>query len=135
MVRPKKLRKVSCLAAGRGFKPIGRPVNELKVATLRLDELEALRLADVLGLYHEAAAQQMGVSRPTFSRILTRARSTVAGAVVNEHLLVVGDGPVTAASQDPFPCPIHGAGPRRGRGCRCHRGGGRVSNTNQGEEP
>ncbi len=110
------------MARGRAFKPIGRRAAELEVETLRLDELEALRLADLEGLYQEAAAERMGVSRPTFARILARARSTVARALIDERLLVVGDGPVMAGTAEPLPCPVHGGGPRRGRGCRCRHG-------------
>lgn len=121
MPRPEKLRKVGCVAEGRAFKPIGRPADELEVEPLRLDELEALRLADLEGLYQEAAAERMGVSRPTFARILARARFAVARALIEERVLVVGEGPVVAASDRPFPCPLHDGGRRRGRGCRCRR--------------
>jgi predicted DNA-binding protein (UPF0251 family) len=123
MARPEKLRRVGCLEGGRGFKPVGRPATELAVETLRLDELEALRLADLEGLYQEAAAERMGVSRATFARILARARTTVARALIEERLLVLGEGPVTVGSQRPIPCPVHGDGPRRGRGCRCRNHG------------
>lgn len=119
MARPEKLRRVGCEMRGRGFKPLGRAFTELEVETLRLDELEALRLADLEGLYQEAAAERMGVSRPTFARILDRARSTVAKALVEQHALVVGEGPVVPGRTGPLPCPIHGHGRRRGRGCRC----------------
>jgi len=94
MGRPEKLRTISCGGQGRGFKPVGRPAAELEVETLRIDEFEALRLADLEGLYQEAAAERMGVSRPTFARILARARLVVARALVEERLLVVGEGPV-----------------------------------------
>ena len=104
---------------GQGFKPVGRAFTELEVETLRLDELEALRLADLEGLYQEEAAERMGVSRPTFARILDRARSTVARALVEQHALVVGEGPVVAGGGGPLPCPVHGRGRRRGRGCCC----------------
>ncbi len=79
MARPEKLRRVGCGAEGRVFKPIGRPVAELEIEPLRLDELEALRLADLEGLYQETAAARMGVSRPTFARILARARRRLPG--------------------------------------------------------
>ncbi len=118
MARPEKLRRIACVAGGRGFKPLGRPATELDVETLRLDELEALRLSDLEGLYQEAAAEKMGVSRPTFARILSRARAAIARALFEERLLVIGDGPVVTGSDDPLPCPVHGDGPRRGRGCR-----------------
>jgi predicted DNA-binding protein (UPF0251 family) len=122
MARPEKTRTVSCLAHGKAFKPVGRPAADLEVETLRADELEALRLADLEGLYQETAALRMGVSRPTFARILDRARATVARALVEEKFLVVGDGPVVTGPSSPMPCPVHGAGRRRGRGCRCGRG-------------
>jgi predicted DNA-binding protein (UPF0251 family) len=128
VARPEKLRRVGCGAGERAFKPIGRPVGTLEVEELRLDELEALRLADLEGLYQEAAAERMGVSRPTFARILARARSAVARALVEERVLVVAEGPVVAASDAPFPCPVHDGGRRRGQGCRCRHqqgGGGR----------
>jgi predicted DNA-binding protein (UPF0251 family) len=130
VARPEKLRRVGCGAGGRAFKPIGQPVSTLEVETLRLDELEALRLADLEGLYQEAAAERMGVSRPTFSRILARARTAVARAVIEERVLVVGEGPVVRAVDEPFPCAVHDGGRRRGQGCRCrhqqgHSGRGR----------
>jgi predicted DNA-binding protein (UPF0251 family) len=119
VARPEKLRRVGCTAGGLAFKPIGRPVGTLDVEELRLDELEALRLADLEGLYQEAAAERMGVSRPTFARILARARSAVARALIEERLLVVGEGPVVTATDKPFPCPVHDGGRRRGHGCCC----------------
>jgi predicted DNA-binding protein (UPF0251 family) len=125
MARPEKLRRVGCGPGKRAFKPIGRPVGTLEVEELRLDELEALRLADFEGLYQEAAAERMGVSRPTFSRILSRARAVVARALIEERVLVVGEGPVVAAADKPFPCGVHDGGRRRGHGCRCrHQRGG-----------
>jgi len=130
MSRPEKLRTIGCVGGSRGFKPVGRPAAELDVETLRLDELEALRLADVEGLYQEAAAEQMGISRPTFARILSRARSTVARALLEERLLIVGDGPVVSGPSDPLPCPVHGNVQRRGRGCRCRHG-----HRDRGREP
>ncbi len=41
---------------------------------ISLDELEALRLADVEGMSQTEAAMLMGVSQPTFHRILREAR-------------------------------------------------------------
>jgi len=126
VARPEKIRRVGCVAEGRAFKPIGRPVGGLEIEELRLDELEALRLADLEGLYQEAAAERMGVSRPTFARILARARFAVARALIEERVLVVGEGPVVAAADDqPLPCAVHDGGRRRGQGCRCrHQQGG-----------
>ena len=119
MGRPEKTRTIGCVAQGRGFKPVGRPATDLEIETLRADELEALRLADYEGLYQEAAAERMGVSRPTFARILDRARSIVARALVEERLLLIGEGPVVEGPSQPLPCPVHGSGRKRGRGCHC----------------
>lgn len=90
------------------------------MVTLSHDELEALRLADLEGLYHEAAAERMGVSRPTFGRVLERARRTVAQALLEGRVLLFVDGPVEEVQATGEPCPVHGWGRRRGRGCRCH---------------
>ena len=80
------------------------------------DELEAMRLADLEGLYHEAAAGRMGVSRATFGRILASARRKVTRALVEQEVLVVREeGPVVEGSGPP----VFGRG--RGRGRRCHR--------------
>jgi predicted DNA-binding protein (UPF0251 family) len=122
MARPEKLRRITDPGQVRGFKPVGRPAAGLAVETLRLDELEALRLADLEGLYQEAAAERMAVSRATFARILERARTAVARALIEERLLVIGDGPVVQGMSVPLPCPVHGGGRRRGRGCRCRQG-------------
>ncbi|OPX94719.1 MAG: hypothetical protein A4E62_02823 [Syntrophorhabdus sp. PtaU1.Bin002] len=56
---------------------------------LGLDELEALRLADLEGLYQEEAAARMNVSRPTFGRIINEARRKVADAIINGKVLVI----------------------------------------------
>lgn len=122
MARPKKLRRVGPTDHYRGFKPVGRAVADLSIETLRLDELEALRLSDLEGLYQEAAAEQMRISRPTLSRILNTARAVVARAIINEKLLLIGDGPVVTEPRKSLPCPVHGGRQRRGRGCTCARG-------------
>ncbi len=61
----------------------------LEQVYLDLDEFEALRLADLEGLYHKEAAARMNVSRPTFSRIISRARQKVADAIINGKALVI----------------------------------------------
>lgn len=56
------------------FKPIGIPVRSLEQVKLSLDEYEAIRLADRIGLSHEEAAEEMGISRSTFSRLIEKSR-------------------------------------------------------------
>ena len=57
-----------------------------------MDEFEALRLADHQGLYHEQAATKMNISRQTFGRIVSEARSKVATALIEEKALKIGGG-------------------------------------------
>ncbi|GAB4239744.1 MAG: hypothetical protein Kow00109_14610 [Acidobacteriota bacterium] len=76
------------------FKPAGRPLRDLETVRLGLDELEALRLADLEGYYQEDAARQMGVSRPTFARIIAAARAKVAEALVEGKALAIEGGVV-----------------------------------------
>ena len=51
------------------------------------DELEAVRWADLEGLYQEEAARRMRISRPTFGRIIETARSKIADALLNGKAL------------------------------------------------
>lgn len=69
------------------FKPAGTPLYELEEVVLAADELEAVRLADCEDLYRVDAAARMKVSRPTFDRILKRARAKIAGALVKGQAL------------------------------------------------
>lgn len=87
MTRPTKCRCVTCRPGATYFKPRGIPLVELTEVFLKLDELEALRLADYEGLYHEEAATRMNVSRATFGRILGSARQKTAGAILNGSAL------------------------------------------------
>jgi predicted DNA-binding protein (UPF0251 family) len=61
----------------------------METVALRSDELEALRLADLEGLYQEACAQRMGISRTTLSRNLAEARRKVTDALINGKRLLV----------------------------------------------
>lgn len=62
-------------------------MTDLEESVIRLDELEALRLADVEGLYHEDAALRMKISRATFGRVLSEARHKVAEAILQGRAL------------------------------------------------
>jgi uncharacterized protein len=74
MPRPQNERRLCAPIPQRVFKPAGIPARELEEIRLGFDEAEAIRLADLEGLYQEAAARQMGVSRQTFGRIIEGAR-------------------------------------------------------------
>jgi len=92
MPRPCKCRRISGTPGAQYFKPCGTPVSSLEEAVLTLDELEALKLADLNGLYQEDAAEKMNVSRQTFGNIIEKARKTLADAVVNGKALKIEGG-------------------------------------------
>lgn len=66
---------------------------DLEEVELTLDELQAICLADYEQLYHEHAAEQMKISRPTFGRILEGARRKVADALINGKAVKIGQKP------------------------------------------
>lgn len=92
MPRPRCARRIHGRPGARTFKPAGTPASSLEEVVLRLEEFEALRLADHEGLYHEDAAKRMGVSRQTLGRTLSAARAKVARALVLGLALVIEDG-------------------------------------------
>lgn len=87
MARPMICRKVSCDVTAKYFKPQGIPMRFLEEVALELDEIEAIRLADLEGLYQVDAAARMGVSRQTFGNIIARAHKKVATALLGGKAL------------------------------------------------
>jgi predicted DNA-binding protein (UPF0251 family) len=59
---------------------------------LSVDEYEAIRLADHLGLEHLEASHLMGISRPTFTRLVEKARNKVAESLVEGRELIIFGG-------------------------------------------
>jgi predicted DNA-binding protein (UPF0251 family) len=74
------------------FKPRGIPLRSLEQTVITVDELEAMRLADFLEMTQEEVAQKMQVSRPTVTRMLARARRTVADALVHGKAICIKGG-------------------------------------------
>ena len=98
-------RHVGCSPEAVYFKPRGIPVSLLEEVEVTVDELEAIRLADLDGLYQEDAAAKMNVSRQTFGRIVESARRKVADALVGGKALKIEGGNIemkTSARQ--FKC-------------------------------
>ena len=104
MPRPCKCRRIRGEPPANAFKPVGVPGRSLDTIELGLDELEAIRLADLEGLYQDAAAEQMGVSRPTFGRLVERARHKIASALIQSKMLVFRGGPVMTREPRHFEC-------------------------------
>lgn len=89
MPRRKRCRRVAFLPDYIYFKPSGIGVRDLEIIELDLSEIEAIRLKDYIRLDQEEAALKMGVSQPTFHRILDEARRKVAEAIINGMALKI----------------------------------------------
>ncbi len=124
MPRPRHCRRVGCLPQANFYKPRGIPLSVLQHVCLTVDELEAIRLADLGGLYQEQAAEKMNISRQTFGRILESAHKKIADALVNAKALKIEGGiieldAIAAAGEPPHRFRRGPGGPgrhRRGRG-------------------
>lgn len=92
MPRPRKRRILERSPQKAIYKPIGVPLEGLRLVTLLHEEQEALRLADIEGMTQREAAELMGVSRSTFQRILDNAHRQVALALVGGHALQIEGG-------------------------------------------
>ena len=80
--RPKLKRRVRFNPNVTYFKPRGIPLKELEEMTLSADELEALRLKHFLELDQTEAAEKLGVSQPTFHRVLLSANKKITEALI-----------------------------------------------------
>ncbi len=94
MVRPRKLRFIGKKPEVKIFKPAGIPFRDIENITLTLDEYEALRLCDYEGLDHAEAAELMNISRPTFTRLIEKARNKIATAIIEGKAITVEGGNV-----------------------------------------
>ncbi len=64
----------------------------LEEVCLSVDEAEAIRLKDLEGLEQRKGAERMGISRPTFQRILASGRRKVADALLNGKAVKIEGG-------------------------------------------
>ncbi len=92
MVRPTKPRWIEFYPNVTYFKPAGSPMSDLEEISLGVDEFEALRLKDSVGLEQEECAVRMNLAQSTFQRILAQARSKVASALVQGNAIRIEGG-------------------------------------------
>ena len=104
MARPRLCRRVGIIPESNYFKPRGIPLAMLEEVVLTVDEFEAVRLADLDGLYQEQAAEKMNVSRQTFERIIESAHKKVAEALVKGKALKIEGGEFEMVSMRKFRC-------------------------------
>jgi uncharacterized protein len=96
MSRPCKQRRIVCTSRSNSFIPFGNSDFEPETISLTLDELEAVRLADLDGLYQEQAALIMQISRQTFGNIISSAHKKIADFLVNSKRLTIQGGKVAS---------------------------------------
>lgn len=84
--RTKKVRYIQKMPKISQFSPRGKP-GRPDEARLSVDEFEAMKLADYQGYDQSEGANFMGISRPSFGRILRAARKIIADALVNGKIL------------------------------------------------
>ncbi|MGB9792706.1 MAG: DUF134 domain-containing protein [Thermacetogeniaceae bacterium] len=104
MPRRRKRCWVEALPTVSYFQPAGFPVGEMEEVRLSVEELEAVRLKDLVGLDQEQCAERMGIGRTTFQRILYAARSKIADALVNGKVLRVEGGEYQVPPLRVFKC-------------------------------
>ena len=125
MGRPKKCRWVEIEPGVTFFKPRGIPLRSLQQIVITVDELEAMRLADFLEMTQEEVAQRMQVSRPTVTRMLSRAHRAVAEALVHGKAICIQGGDYRVGQQCQY-CgqwSVPGAEGTGTEGCACQDSG------------
>lgn len=90
MPRPVKCRKVGFIPEYTYFKPVNTTNSE--EYQLKFEELEAMRLKDIMNLSQEEAAEIMQVSRQTFQNIIDQARQKVAKALTEGKAIHICGG-------------------------------------------
>jgi predicted DNA-binding protein (UPF0251 family) len=92
MARKRVKRNISCMPTATHFATIGHHDIIQQEINLMIDEFEALRLKDFQCLDQIKAAKIMGISQPTFHRLLKNARKKVADALVNNKIIKIHGG-------------------------------------------
>ena len=97
--RPKHYRWIERIPEVTRFKPDGKHLGKRERVILTVDELEAIRLADLEGLYQKQAAEKMKISRQTFGRIIVSAHRKVAEALVKGKSILIEGGEIMALEE------------------------------------
>lgn len=90
MPRPPKERNICKMPRVREFVPVG--AEQAQRVVLCIDEYEALRLIDLLGLSQEECAARMQVARTTVQAVYESARRKLAEALVCARPLHIEGG-------------------------------------------
>jgi len=94
MPRNKIPRQVNAPPEFARFKPTGVMSAALQQQELTLEEYEAVRLTDYLGMTHQEAAEEMGVARPTLTLLVEEARRKIMTFLVEGRELRIDGGDI-----------------------------------------
>lgn len=94
MARPVNPRRVNSRPKIKGFIPMGFYSSDLDSIYLTIEEYESIRLKDHIGLSQLESSEQMGVSRPTLTRIYEKARTKIAEALCEGKQILIQGGNV-----------------------------------------
>jgi predicted DNA-binding protein (UPF0251 family) len=96
MPRPKRFRKVLEEPQIRCFKPERESIDSIEPIKITIDEFEAIRLRDYHDIQQKRSAEIMGISQPTFHRILTSVRKKISKALIDgTTIIIVGEDYIT----------------------------------------
>ena len=91
MPRRQNIRLINKPPLYREFKPAGIGARFLVFNEITIDEFEAVRLVDYEQMSHLEASEEMGISRPVFTKLLEGARKKIADSLVNgKGLRIIG---------------------------------------------
>ncbi len=112
MPRPRKCRMVGFIPENACFHP---QLASLEEVVLTIEEVEAIRLSDYLGMEQDKASESMHVSRGTFQRTINSARRKMGDALIQGKSIRIDGGDYELAAGKTC-CSRHGNGCKP-RGC------------------
>jgi len=90
--RPRLRRRVCFQPDVTYFKPAGIRMVDLLETIISVDEFEAVRLKDLEGFSQDDCAEKMGISQPTFHRLVASARKKITTALVKGQAIKIEGG-------------------------------------------
>jgi len=101
--RRTKIRYIQKMPEILQFSPRGKPGRPEEIE-LKIDEYEAVKLADFQGYNQAEGAAAMGISRPSFGRIVRSAHHVIADALINGKIIRIRTGDIqVGVRQKDFP--------------------------------
>ncbi|MGZ7043307.1 MAG: DUF134 domain-containing protein [Methanobacterium sp.] len=92
MSRPRIFRRISGNPEIRCFRPETEDIDALEPIEITIDEFEAIRLRDYHDVQQKKSADMMGISQPTFHRILSSARKKISRALIEGNSIIIVGG-------------------------------------------